>query len=225
MHLPSASHPITNLRRIILRVSDSILAVPRLPFRIDDPWALPPAVPPIELVRVTDGSSPRLATSVCVYRDDLHLNLLYRAHDDEVVASYLEHDQPLWEEDVVEVFLAPDHSTTYFEIEVNPLGTTFDARIESPQGIRSSMRTDLAWTCEGLFAAVRRTDDLVETMVRIPFRSVATANPSKGDRWRANFFRVDRSASHGDEYSAWRATLKTPPDFHVVGVFGTLLFV
>ena len=212
------------LHRIILRVSDSTLVIPRFPFRFEDPWALPPSAPVVELLRVTDGAAPRLRTSVVVYCDDQHLNLLYRAQDDEVVATYLEHDQPLWEEDVVEVFLAPDEARTYFEIEVNPLGTTFDARIESPDGVRASMRAELSWTCDGLFAAIRRRDDLVETIVRIPFASVSPAAPRAGDRWRANFFRVDRSATHGDEYSAWQPTMKTPPDFHVVACFGSLLF-
>ena len=209
---------------MIQRVSHPILTIPRFPFRFEDPWALPPSAPVVDLSRVTDGAVPRLATSVVAYCDDQHLNLLYRAHDDEVVATYLQHDEPLWEEDVVEVFLAPDDSTAYFEIEVNPLGTTFDARIESPEGVRKSMRADLSWTCEGLFAAIRRSEGLVETIVRIPFASVSSAPPRTGDRWRANFFRVDRSVAHGDEYSAWQPTLRTPPDFHVVACFGSLLF-
>lgn len=215
---------MASLRRIIQRVSDSSLVIPRFPFRFEDPWALPLSAPVVELRRVTDGAVPRLQTSVGLYYDDQNLNLLYRAHDDEVVATYLEHDQPLWEEDVVEVFLAPDESKAYFEIEVNPLGTTFDARIESPEGVRASMRADLSWTCGGLFAAIRRRDDLVETIVRIPLASVSPTTPRAGDRWRANFFRVDRSAQHGDEYSAWQPTMKTPPDFHVVACFGSLLF-
>ena len=178
----------------------------------------------VSLQRVTDGTAPRLATSVGLYYDDDHLNLMYRAQDDEVVATYLEHDEPLWEEDVVEVFLAPDDSTTYFEIEVNPLGTTFDARIESPDGVRATMRADLSWTCQGLFAAIRRQEGIVETIVRIPFGSFGGPRPGKGTRWRANFFRVDRSPTHGDEYSAWQPTMKAPPDFHVVAAFGSLLF-
>jgi hypothetical protein len=86
------------------------------------------------------------------------------------------------------------------------------------------MRADLSWTCHGLFAAIRRQGELVETVVRIPFASVADRAPIRGERWRANLFRVDRSTRHGDEYSAWQPTWKNPADFHVPAAFGTLLF-
>ena len=38
--------------------------------------------------------------------------------------------------------------------------------------------------------------------------------------WRANFYRIDRGER--DEYSAWRPTLRSPPDFHVPARFGSL---
>ncbi len=127
-------------------------------------------------------------------------------------------DEPLWQEDVVEVFLAPADGATYFELEVNPLATTFDARIESPDGVRSTMRADLSWTCEGLFAAVRRQGTSIDYVLRVPFAAIG------GRPARANFFRVDRSAAHGDDYSAWSPTMEDPADFHVVAAFGEVVF-
>jgi hypothetical protein len=134
-----------------------VFVVPLADFSIEDPWAIPPACTREPLRRSTDGAEPRLATSVASYFDDEQLTIVFSAVDDDVIATYLEHDAPLYEEDVVEVFLAPERIARYFEIEVNPLGTTFDAIIDSPDGVRSTMRTDLAWTCDGLFAAIRRT--------------------------------------------------------------------
>ena len=161
---------------------------------------------------------------VAAYYDDDFLTVVFDADDDEIVATYLGHDEPLWQEDVVEIFLAPEGLTPYFEIEVNPLGTTFDARIDSPDGVRATMKTDLAWTCEGLFAALRRDDGKrVQIVIRIPFASL-NKRPNAGDEWRANFFRIDRSAAHGDDFSAWQPTMKTPPDFHVAAAFGALRF-
>jgi hypothetical protein len=174
--------------------------------------------------RAIDGSAPRLATSVAVYYDSDCLTIVFRCDDDEIVATYLEHDEPLWKEDAVEVFLAPAGLTPYFEIEVNPLGTTFDARIDSPDGVRDTMTTALAWTCEGLFAALRRDDQrTLDVVMRLPFASLG-ATPGSGDEWRANFFRIDRSAAHGDDFSAWQPTRKSPADFHVAAAFGALRF-
>lgn len=179
-------------------------------------------------MRATDGSEPRLATTVAAYYDDAALTLLFTADDDHVVAEYREHDQPLWQHDVVEAFLAPRSLTEYFEIEVNPLGTTFDARLESPDGNRATMRTFLDWTCEGLSAAIERTSlegrGVCSTVIRIPFRSLATP-PVPEYSWRANFFRIDRHPTLGDEFTAWQPTLRTPADFHVPSAFGTLLFL
>ncbi len=200
------------------------LAVPRAAFSTEDPWAIPLACFPAALRRATDGEVPRQGTLVTAYYDDTFLTVLFRADDDEIVATYWNHDDPLWQEDALEIFLAPEGLTPYFEIEVNPLGTTFDARIDSPDGVRATMKTDLAWTCEGLFAALRRDDQRTwQAVIRIPFASLS-ARPEPGGVWRANFFRIDRSTHHGDDFSAWQPTLKTPPDFHVAAAFGALRF-
>jgi len=200
-----------------------VIHVSRAPFSIEDPWDVPAGLERSPLVRSTDGSPTRLATTVALMWDEQALTVVFSAEDDHVVATHRVHDAPLYEEDVVEVFLAPRGAEEYFEIEVNPLGATFDARIESPDGVRATMRADVGWTCRDLFAAVRRIGTTAETVIRIPFASLDAAVPRAGDEWRANFFRIDRHPS-GDEFSAWRPTMKTPPDFHVVNAFGVLRF-
>lgn len=191
------------------------LVVPRAEFPVEDPWAKPPQCTPFALRRATDGGAPRETAAVIAYHDGATLTVVFDCDDAELVATMYGHDEPLWREDVVEVFLEVD-AGAYFEIEVNPLGTTFDARIESPAGIRATMVVDLDWTCQGLFAAVRRRPGRSEYVLRIPFAAIG------GKPARANFFRVDRSATHGDEYSAWSPTMKDPADFHVAAAFGAL---
>jgi hypothetical protein len=194
------------------------LVVSRAEFSIEDPWAVPPRCRPATLRRSTDGGTPRLATTIGIYYDDVFLTIIVHAEDDEVVATLYGHDEPLWQEDVVEAYLAPRAGATYFELEVNPVGATFDARVESPEGVRATMRADLAWTCDGLFAAVRRVGPHIDYALRVPFAALG------GKPARANFFRVDRSAAHGDEYSAWSPTMRDPADFHVMAAFGELVF-
>src|SRR6266545_3274178 len=174
-----------------------MLVVPRADFSIEDPWALPPGCTPVALRRATDGAAARLATTLALYHDGETLTALFLGEDDGVTASYLRHDEPLWEEDVVELFLAPERLTRYYEIEVNPLGTTFDAVVDSPDLERPTMRADLGWTCHGLFAAVRRTPASLDVVVRVPFASLG-AGPDH--EWRANFYRIDRGS---DELLAW----------------------
>ena len=205
------------------------LVVPRAAFDMDDPWATPAECSPVRLRRAIDASAPRLATSVAAWYDDAYFSILYSATDDHIRATYHLHDDPLYEQDVVEVFLAPNGLGRYFEIEVSPHGVVFDAAIESPNGTRDGMRTDSRWTCEGLFVALRKVVESsgtmsIDTVVRIPFAALESATPGSGETWRGNFFRIDRHPEQGDEFSAWQPTMRAPADFHVVAAFGTLRF-
>lgn len=213
---------------MILSMSE-VFVVRRAEFSIEDPWAIPPQAAAVRLKRATDGAPPRLATTLAAYYDSERLTLVFSGSDDRVVATLYGHDDPLYNEDVVEAFLAPVRAGEYFEIEVNPVGTWFDARIESPDGVRGTMKADLGWTCEGLFTGVRKYGESsgslsIDVVMRIPFSALGVDMPKSGDLWRANFFRIDRHEAEGDEYSAWQPTMKVPADFHVTAAFGTLEF-
>ncbi|HEX9162660.1 MAG TPA: carbohydrate-binding family 9-like protein [Thermoanaerobaculia bacterium] len=208
-------------------MSSDMLVVVRGEFSMEDPWAIPSACDPVRLRRATDGKAPRLSTTVSAYYDDEYITVVFCGADDHVVATLFGRDEPLYREDVVEVFLAPHEGIEYFELEVNPVGTIFDARIESPDGVRDTMRTDTGWNCAGLVAAVRKDISVdrmsIDTVLRIPFACIGE-RPLNGATWRANFFRIDRHPSEGDEYSAWRPTMRRPADFHVVECFGRIIF-
>lgn len=207
---------------------DSTLDVGYSAFSYEDPWNLPSNAHPITLRRSTDGGRPRLQTEVVAYFDDSRLFILFRGDDDRIQATYRERDDPLYKEDVVELFLAPNHLGEYFELEVNPIGTIFDARIESPDGSRRTMRAEIGWECRGFWTALRRDygeegRSSFATVLAIPFGALGRARPQAGEPWRANFFRIDRS-TEGDEFSAWQPTLRNPADFHVPAAFGELRF-
>ena len=200
-------------------------------FAIEDPWLQPPEATGVPLVRSSDGSRLRLVTSVALYYDAARLYVLFEGEDDHIVSTHTENDAPLYEEDVVEVFIAPGQKDRYFELEVSPTGVVFDAAIDSPDGVRETMKADVAWECRDLFVAVRhervrgksRENARFSTVLAIPFSSLNAPPPTPGDSWAANFFRVDRHP-RGDEFGAWSPTGKTPPDFHVTSAFGSLRF-
>jgi hypothetical protein len=211
-------------------MSTETLVVARAAFDIEEPWSTPPECNRVRLRRATDAAAPRLATSVAVWFDGDYLSVLFSAADDHVSATHLQHDAPLYEQDVVEVFVAPERITDYYEIEVSPRGTIFDARIHSPVGMRDTMEVDRDWNCEGLFAVVRQiveSDGVtsIDTLIRIPFAALGRSTPAPGEEWRANFFRIDRHPQLEDEFTAWQPTMRVPADFHVAGAFGVLRFV
>jgi len=144
----------------------------------------------------------------------------FDGRDDGVVATLSRRDEPLWKEDVFEVFLAPPgrRPDVYFEFEVNPLGALFDARIESPELRRETMRVDVTWNCAGYRAKVRTRPGRWSATLSIP---LAPLGGEASGQWRANFFRIDRGDT--DEYSAWSPTGADPPDFHRPESFGRLM--
>ena len=179
---------------------------------------------PIRLVDARTGAPPRLSTSVRIGRRGDALCVRFDGRDRGIVATHWEHDAPLWEEDVFEVFLAPgdEPPRRYFELEVNPLGAVFDARVESSELRRATMRVDTAWDCTGLRARVKCGPGRWSADLRIPFAALVEGPPPS--RWRANFYRIDRGTSgEPDEFSAWSPTLADPPDFHVPERFGILV--
>lgn len=193
-----------------------------------DPWIVPDSVRSIPLVDSSSGSVPRLESHVQVFRDRLRLAALFSFEDEpEAVATMVERDDPLWKEDVVEMFISPVDLGTYYELEVSPRGTIFDARVTFPGPDRSTMTVDTSWDCEEIAAVVRETGSGArirrEILVTLPFACLTDRPPRKGERWRANFYRIDRSPA-GDSFMAWSPTFATPPDFHVPDRFGALIF-
>lgn len=171
-------------------------------------------------------------TALRCCHDGERLYVAFDCEDRDVWGSYRGRNEPIYEEEVVEAFLAPgEDPRRYFELEANPCGAWFEARVESPQGERRGMRVDRDWVCAGWQRAVQvrgtleRRDDVdagwsVEWA--IPFAALGVAPPAPGARWRANFFRIDQAG--GGEYSAWSPTYADPPDFHVPARLGVLVF-
>ncbi len=165
------------------------------------------------------GEPPRLRTALRVGYRGGRLMVRFDGRDEGVVATLTHRDDPLWKEDVFEVFLSPNEPpTTYYEFEVNPLGALFDARIESPDLRRETMRVETTWNCPGFTARVVRAKNRWSALLKIPLRPMDPG--PRTQIWRANFYRIDRGEKA--EYSAWSPPGSSRPDFHVPERFGVL---
>ena len=194
----------------------------------------------LDLVDTVTGAAPRFPTRVRAFWDDEALSVEFHCRDTRRWHTLTERDAPLWQEEVVELFLAPglETPTRYAEFEVNPAGVLFDALIDNPDGVRATIHGDVGWDCPGLEAEVHlaaptsgRDDWTVR--LRVPWAGLAPIwhRPVPAPVWRANFLRVERPAGpHGagpssdaDEFSAWSPTRRDPADFHVPRRFGVLV--
>lgn len=182
-------------------------------------------IPAVELRLAADGAPPRQPTAVRICADSVSLHVRFDCVDDEVRARHTRRDDPLYEEETVEVFLATGGATptSYLEFEVNPLGALFDARVENPDGKRATLRADPSWDCPDLRwgAEHRLAEGRWSAWLSIPWGGLAP-DGKRPEVLRANFFRIDRPSKSAAEFSCWSPTYTDPADFHVPKRLGRL---
>ena len=103
-------------------------------------------------LRLADGIGwPRQRTVVSVRSEADALTVMFTCDDTDAWGTLTRRDDPVYKEECVELFLAPgeDDPKDYFEFELSPLGTFFDARIHNPTGRRESLSADLEWRARG----------------------------------------------------------------------------
>ena len=197
--------------------------------RLDDPvWS---QVEWLELVEAESGDAPQQPTRVALVWDERCLYIAFYCVDRDIWGITEARDQPIYDQEVVEVFLDADcDGHGYVEIEVSPRNAVLDLFMLWRDDVQRGLWD---WDCEGLETAVwvqgdatrRGSDDCLWTVeMAIPWHNLMTAPnlpPQDGDEWLANLYRIDR-AVEGDEYSAW-----SPPkrlNYHTPGCFGRLRF-
>lgn len=186
---------------------------------------------PFTLCRTDTGSPARFRTEVRILWDDENLYVSFFCEDPDIWANMVVNDAPLWEEEVVEIFLDPNRSgNAYFELVVNPLNTLTDVFVLNRFGKFKPLRD---WNAEGVQHAVVVDGDASDPLsadrswtveCAIPFRELVTAPnipPRSGDAWCANFYRIEQGYEW-QEYTAWSPTGEV--NYHHPERFGTIVF-
>jgi carbonic anhydrase/acetyltransferase-like protein (isoleucine patch superfamily)/bifunctional DNA-binding transcriptional regulator/antitoxin component of YhaV-PrlF toxin-antitoxin module len=204
----------------------------RIDGSLDDPgWQGVPATSP--LVHANGTGQPQQPTEVRACWDDTHLYVSFACKDTDIWGNFENRDDPLYDEEVVEFFLCPTGELRhYFEFEISPLNTLFDAKVFNPDFQRATMLIDRSWNSEGIQTAVRvsgvvndRTAPDIGWIAEaaVPFRDLGLSGPPvPGTVWRANFYRIERGPE--TEFTAWSPTYVEPAEFHLPAYFGELVF-
>ena len=188
-------------------------------------WESVPALPPFVLA---DGSGPALQqTTVRACWDAQALYIRFDCQDRDIWGAYTRRDDPIYDEEAVEVFIAPGSAAPvrYYEFEVSPNGVLLDALIDNKTSRRADLRADFTWDCPGLRWWAGRDDPAGRwwAALAIPWAAIGPPGPPAAI-WRANFYRIERPRDAAPEFSCWSPTYTNPPDFHRPGYFGILEF-
>ena len=148
-------------------------------------------------------------------------------------------DAPIWEEEVVEIFLDPAGTgRDYYELEINPANVLCDLRVRTPY---PDLLSQTAFDLDGVESRVTlhgdapgRAPGWIATAAMpfaglrsLPVPDAIAIPPSAGDTWRFNVFRIKRPngpmrPKDGAILAAWSPT--GTPSFHVPSAFQALTF-
>jgi hypothetical protein len=166
--------------------------------------------------KTADGTAAKSKTRVLVARDDATLYVAIECFDSEkglkeLTAKVTDHDgDGIWEDDDVEIFLDPtDQRQTYYQVLVNPKGTTLDLFC------RADKAKDLRWDPKYEVAAkVGKENWVVELAIPL----AAFDQSERFNRWG---FNAARHVAATSEYTYWSPVYGKSA--HVPERFGTLV--
>lgn len=228
LHIPIAGSPRPDKGYVVRHTTGPIA----LDGKADEKdWATAPSTGAFKTV---EGGEPVPETRAKLLWDDENLYVFADMTDPDVASQYTKHDEPIWKEDAIELFIDADKSGQgYVELQVNPRNTTFDSWFATvrPNGNEkwdSGMTTavtvdgtlddrgdtDRGWHVEAKIplVAVKGTDD--KMAIRLP--------PRIGDSWKLNIVRVEKPKDKGLTASAWAQI--GIGDFHAIDRLMTITF-
>jgi hypothetical protein len=183
------------------------------------PWE---EIEAVYLREVVTGERPRLVTEVRACWTPQSLWVRFECEDDHIVATMERRDDPIYQEDVVEVFIdTVGTGNVYYEFEVSPRNVVFDALVHND--LAGSKVVDTSWDAAGLvtrLSAESAGSRVYE--IQIPFEDLANT-PDMGTVWRWNLYRIDDDVQGKRHYWAWSPTGAV--DYHIPQKFGTLVFM
>ncbi|MFC1509164.1 carbohydrate-binding family 9-like protein [Candidatus Omnitrophota bacterium] len=182
----------------------------------------------------TGGETPLKSTFRMLW-DDSFLYVGVYFEDNDAWATYTGEDDPLWEEEVLELFIDADcDGSTYYEHEINPLNVKVDLFLHRN---RTKVDSWKDWDFKHIKSAVYvegdgknagTNDSFWSIEVAVPFEDLyemPNVPPEDGDRWRMNVYRIERD-NPVDKNEVFLAAFSPPfsGHFHATWMFGNVYF-
>lgn len=193
----------------------------------------------VTLVETNTGNPVPLKSTVRMLWDDKNFYVAFYCEDPDAWATFTQEDDPMWSEEVVELFIDPDgNGYNYYEHEINPVNQKVDLYIiNAGRRLKGRFTGWKEWDFNSIKSAVYvdgdgktkgTKDKFWSVEVAVPFDDlweIPEIPPVDGSTWRFNAYRIERGATDKDDddfYAAFSPTYR--PSFHTPWQFGTITF-
>lgn len=163
-----------------------------------------------------------------IARSRTHLVIMYNVRGSDLRAVALEDNGPVWEDSCCEFFVSDPADGTYYNFEMNCIGTLLAAKRRS--------RTDADMFTEEMLSRIIRHSSLERktydesneihtwsTALCIPFDLIGADASSLPEVMNVNFYKCGDLTAH-PHFLSWNRIDVPSPDFHRPEFFGRLTF-
>jgi hypothetical protein len=179
-----------------------------------------PVVVPFTYINGTADSS----TTASLCHDGAYLYVNWTSIDHEVISNYKKCNDPLYKEDVVEIFVSTldSYPTNYFEIELSPTSQLFFADITNKNGDCSSLGTNY-FDCGAMKYRGQKTAKGWDAFLQVGLDVIGRGKAQS--KYKINLFRVDYTTGSPARYLTWQPTFASPACFHKPAYFQEITLI
>lgn len=154
--------------------------------------------------------------------------IFYHVHGLDLRAIAVEDNDRVWEDSCCEFFVADPSDGTYYNFELNCIGTLLSAngkdRSSRPRRTREELDTVIRFADfpREVIESENTIHDWNVGMI-IPFSMMGVDPDNLPSSLKANFYKCGDKTAH-PHFLSWNPVLTPKPDFHRPEFFGTLIF-
>lgn len=170
----------------------------------------------------------RPAVSFSIARSDSHIVIMYSVRGLDLRAAALEDNGPVWEDSCCEFFMSHPSDGTYYNFELNCIGTLLASNRRSRNDADMFTQEQLDRIIRHTTLERKLTEEAGEircwdVAMCIPFNLIGLDAEALPESIRANFYKCGDKTAH-PHFLSWNPIDLPKPDFHRPEFFGELRF-
>ena len=170
----------------------------------------------------------RPTVSFRIARSATHLVIVYNVRGLDLRAVALEDNGAVWEDSCCEFFVSHPEDGTYYNFELNCIGTLLASKRRSRNDADMFTTEELSRICRHTTLEKKEYQENGEircwsNALAIPFDLMGMDSGNLPESIRANFYKCADKAAH-PHYLSWNRIDIPTPDFHRPDFFGELTF-